>query len=137
MKKQTVNETEEILNVEEIMEAIRLKIADGESKVDESRQQLATGHLPAELYEHLEEARLSYDKIQPIPHIIPPSVPVIGGILASIQQQLHELVLYYVNQLAANQIRVNAHLLHSVEILVDETERALEMNEKNQDLGEE
>jgi hypothetical protein len=137
MEKQTANETEETLNVEDIMKAIRLKIADGEGKVDESRRQRASGNLPAELYEHLEEARLSYDKIQPTPHIIPPSVPVIGGFLASIQQKLHELVLYYVNQLAANQIRVNAHLLRSVEILVEETERVLETNEKNQEPDEE
>jgi hypothetical protein len=137
MEKQTANETEETLNVEDIMEAIRLNIAAGEGKVDESRRQSASGHLPAELYEHLEEARLSYDKIQPMILVIPHSAPVIGRFLASIQQKLHELVLYYVNQLAANQIRVNAHLLRSVEILVEETERILEMNENDQETDEE
>ncbi len=137
MEKQVANETEEILSVEEIMEAIRQKIGAGEGYVDESRQQMAAGHLPAELYEHLEEVRLSYDKIQPMPLVLPPSVPVLGGVLASIQQKLHELVLYYVNQLAANQIRVNAHLLRSVEILVEEAEKVLETNQKHQDPGEE
>jgi hypothetical protein len=137
MEKQVANETEEILSVEEIMEAIRQKIGAGEGYVDESRQQMAASHLPAELYEHLEEVRLSYDKIQPMPLVLPPSVPVIGGVLASIQQRLHELVLYYVNQLAANQIRVNAHLLRAVEILVEEAEKVLETNQKHQDPGKE
>ncbi len=120
MDEQTAESSEEVLDVEEIMKAIRQKIMAGKEGIEVDEVQTAGGPLPAEFYEHLQQARLAYDRIQPRLQLTPVNTPILGPFLQRIRQQMHELVLFYLNQLAANQIRVNGHLLAAVEILGQE-----------------
>ena len=73
--------------------------------------------LPPEFYEHLYQAGLAYDQIGVRLFVTPVKMPIFGRILVQLRAKLHELVLYYVNQLAAEQIKVNTHLLQSLSIL--------------------
>jgi hypothetical protein len=132
MKDPITENTQEALNVEEIMEAIRQKIAADKGVDAPPGEPVSGGMLPAEFYEHFHEARLAHNRIQPQVLVTPVSIPVIGNLLQPLRQKLHELVLYYVNQLAANQIRVNAHILNALEILSQEMERIERDNDRSQ-----
>jgi hypothetical protein len=115
------SETGETVRVEEIMEAIRRQLAERE--LTEQVENAPDGPLPASFYEHLNQARLAHDRIEPRVQLTPPNIPVIGRLVQPLRQKLHELILFYVNQLAANQIRFNAHILHSLAILSQELEK--------------
>ncbi len=73
-------------------------------------------------YEHLYQAGLAYDQIKPERLVRPVPVPVLGPVLGRLRQMLHELVLFYVNQVAAAQIRVNTHLLQALNALAQDLE---------------
>ena len=114
------------VNIEEIMQKIRQQIlakkastsADGEPVV-----QIGGRRFSPEFYDHLYQAGLSYDKIFVQVHVSKNSIPILGPIVEKIRQKIHELVVYYVNQVAANQIRVNHHLLRALSILNEELDK--------------
>lgn len=114
------------VNIEEIMQQIRSQIlaqkTAGSSNIPLIK--IDGKHLPSEFYEHLYQAGLAYDQIDIQMNLTPISIPIIGPILQNIRQKIHELVLFYVNQVAINQIRVNTHLLRSLSILGEEMEKA-------------
>ena len=121
------------VNIEEIMQQIRQQILakrlatapDGRSPI-----RIAGKHLPADFYEHLYQAGLVYDQIQVPVNVSRIAVPVIGPLLQTIRHKLHELVIFYVNQLAANQIQMNHHLLQALNILAEELEKREEESGK-------
>ena len=121
------------VNIEEIMQQIRQQILekrlatapDGRSPI-----RIAGKHLPADFYEHLYQAGLVYDQIQVPVNVSRIGIPVIGPLLQTIRHKLHELVIFYVNQLAANQIQMNHHLLQALNILAEELEKREEESGK-------
>lgn len=127
-----MNETEAIeeINIEAIMQDIRQQIL---AKKDLARPDrgpivsLSGKRLSPEFYEHLYQASLVYDQTDVKLYVTPVNVPLIGGLLQRIRQMLHELVVYYVNKQAAEQIQFNAHILRAVSLLAQE----LEAEERN------
>ena len=115
------SETGDEVRVEEIMESIRRQLTERERT--EPAVPASDGPLPAAFYEHLDQARLAYDRIEPRVHLTSPDIPVIGRLVQPLREKLHELILFYVNQMAAKQIRVNAHLLQALTILSQELEK--------------
>ena len=119
-------EAREEINIEEIMQDIRQQIL---AKKDLARPErglivtLSGKRLSSEFYEHLYQASLVYDQTDVKLYLTPMNVPIIGGLLQRIRQMLHELVVYYVNKQAAEQIQFNAHILHAVSLLAQELER--------------
>lgn len=121
------------VNIEEIMQQIRQQILekrlattpDGRSPI-----RITGKRLPADFYEHLYQAGLVYDQIQVPVNVSRISVPLIGPLLQTIRHKLHELVIFYVNQLAANQIQMNHHLLQALNILAEEMEKREEEGRK-------
>ncbi|MFW5942848.1 MAG: hypothetical protein ACOC9X_02380 [bacterium] len=75
-----------------------------------------------EFYEHVYQAGLAYDQVQVSMYVSKSSIPVLGRLVEWLRSKLHELVLYYVNQLAAKQITYNTHLLRAVSIMAEELE---------------
>jgi hypothetical protein len=115
------------INIEEIMQQIRGQILTQKTAVSGSQLpniNLDGKNLPPHFYEHLYQAALDYDQVQIQMNLTPIAIPIIGPLLQKIRQKLHELVLFYVNQVAANQIRVNTHLLHALSILSETLEQA-------------
>ena len=111
--------TEEI-NIEEIMQQIRKQILARKTAVSGNTSPIVNiegKRLPPEFYEHLYQAGLTYDQVGVQMNLTPITTPLIGSFLQTLRQKIHELVLFYVNQVAANQIRVNTHLLRSLSIL--------------------
>lgn len=110
----------EDVDIEAIMREIRRQIlARKAATAPAGAPEVPVGgkRLPPEFYEHLYQAGLAYDQIGARMHVTPMRIPIIGRILVWFRAKLHELVLYYVNQLAAEQIKVNTHLLQALSSL--------------------
>lgn len=122
-------ENKEIVNIEEIMQEIRQQILEKKDVVwSGSAPAVTVGgkRLPAEFYEHLYQATLVHDQIGVRLHVTKTNVPLIGGLLDNVRGKLHELVLFYVNKLAAEQIQFNTHILQAVNLLAQELEKEAE-----------
>lgn len=115
----------EEVDIEEIMQQIREQILARKAAGSPSGEppvKITGRRFPPEFYEHLYQASLAYDQVQVKMHVSKSGVPLVGPLLQRLRGKLHELVLYYVNQLAAQQINVNTHLLRAVSILAEELE---------------
>ena len=114
------------INVEEIMQQIRAEIlAQRAAQAGRSPIVSAGGRrFSPEFYEHLYQAGLAYDQIKPQIFVRKATTPLIGPLLTWIRQKVHQLVFFYVNQLAAEQIKVNTHLLRALDLLSQELEQA-------------
>lgn len=126
-------EQEEQVNIEAIMQEIREQILARKSALapgDAPALRVRGERFPPEFYEHLYHAGLAYDQIEVKQHVSRSSVPLVGPLLQWLRGKLHELVLYYVNQLAVQQIAVNTHLLQALTILSEELEKLPEAEEK-------
>lgn len=80
------------------------------------------GRLDAAIYEHLYHAALIHDQLTLSINVIPSHTPLVGRFVTLFRRKLHELVTYYVNQLAQKQITFNRHILGAVNGLVQEVE---------------
>ncbi len=123
--------TEKAGNIEAIMQSIRGHVLANESafSAGEPGPKSPGKVLPSEFYEHLHQASRTYDQIYTQLDLGPTNVPIMGGVFQTVRRKLHELVLFYVNQMAAKQINVNQHLLRTVNILAEEIESMQEAGE--------
>ncbi len=122
------------INIEEIMQQIRREILEKQATVGKGGAPLVpTGgtRFSPTFYEHLYYAALAHDQIQIKMHVTRIPIPIIGPIVEWVRGKLHELVLFYVNQVADQQTIVNKHLLQAISILSQELEREAKKNEQN------
>lgn len=115
----------EIVNIEEIMQEIRqLVLAKKDlARPDKMPFVKVTGRrLSPAFYEHLYQTSLIYNEMGVKLHVTKVNVPLIGPLLEKARTKFHELALYYVNQLAAEQIQFNTHILQAVSLLAQELE---------------
>lgn len=113
------------LNIEEIMQEIRQQILAKKDVVAGERTTavaVSGKRLPADFYEHLYQAALVHDQVWVKMLVTKSSTPLIGPLLDKLRGLLHELVLFYVNKLAAEQIQFNTHLLQAVNLLAQQLE---------------
>lgn len=78
------------------------------------------------LYHHLHLANTLYTDVE-TESILAPSpatrLPVIGKLWATIREQAHSLVRFYVNRAVAHEVEVNRHLVNSLNLLTAENQR--------------
>lgn len=119
------DERSETVNIEAIMQQIRRQILAQKGGPAEAEPIVPVEgkRFPPEFYEHLYHAGMAYDRIGVKMNVTPVNIPLIGKWIERIRSKLHELVLYYVNQVAAEQISVNHHLLQAISILSREFEQ--------------
>jgi hypothetical protein len=113
------------INIETLMTQIREQIVSKGTtvaKTDQGQHGIGGTRFPPDFYEHLRQAQLAHNQIQVPAFLSENNTPIIGGLLQSIRLKIHELVLFYVNQVASNQVRVNAHLLQALIIMSQELE---------------
>lgn len=121
-----MTETNTPVNIEEIMQEIRQQIL---AKKDVIRAEgapvvaISGKRLSPDFYEHLYQANLVYDQIGVKMLVTKANMPLIGPLLEKLRGKLHELVLFYVNKLAAEQIQFNTHILQAVNLLAQEMEK--------------
>jgi len=124
MKKDTENATTDI-NIEDIMRDIRAKILTKHATIGNNSEPIVPTsgeRLPPEFYEHLYQAALAYGDRGVKMHVTKVNVPLIGRFIEKVRGKLHELVLYYVNQVVSQQTEVNYHLLRAVAIVSEHIE---------------
>lgn len=108
------------INIEEIMQQIRREILLNQAVLHKDGSPLVNlngKQLPAEFYEHLYNAALAHDAVGVKLYVTKVNIPLIGPVLEKLRTVVHQLVLYYVNQLAAQQVSYNYHILQAVNAL--------------------
>lgn len=118
-------QTEPSINIEEIMRDIRASILAKQATIGNSGEPLVPTsgeRLPPEFYEHLYQAALAYGNIGVKMHVTKVSVPLLGGIIEWLRSKMHQLTLFYVNQVVSQQTEVNYHLLRALAIVSQELE---------------
>lgn len=125
------------VDIEEIMQEIRQQILAKKESLRAAGTTpipVAGERLPPAFYEHLYQASLIYDEIEVRLYVTKTKVPLIGPLLDKVRYKIHELVLFYVNQLAAEQMAFNEQILHAVSLLAQEME-ADSSDEESEDVA--
>jgi hypothetical protein len=117
------------INVAEIMEEIRRNIRRRQSEARGGKVTFpafdatvtpddeTTEEMERVLHHHLSQANLHYDKIGVALQFMPRPVPLIGRLWTAFRREAHNLVIFYVNTLAARQITFNDHVLRALNAL--------------------
>ena len=114
------------VDVEAVMRQIRSYIIthrNAAGPVSDMEPPPSDGRLGAAFYEQLYHAALIHDQLSSSINVIPSRVPIVGRFVTLARRQFHELVVYYVNQLAQKQIVFNRNILGAVNRLVEEIEQ--------------
>ena len=105
------------------MQDIRAKILAQQAQLPRYGETLVnvsgTRFSPA-FYEYLYQANLAHNQVGVDMQVTPVSLPVIGPLIEALRATVHRLVLFYVNQVKAQQREVNAHLLQALSLLAEE-----------------
>jgi hypothetical protein len=78
--------------------------------------------LSRDLYEAVRHTGLGYDKIHVNMALTETRLPLVGRLVHRLRAALHELVLFYVNRLAARQVRFNQQTARALAALVRDLE---------------
>jgi hypothetical protein len=78
--------------------------------------------LSRDLHEAVHYTGLDYDKIPVEIALTETRLPLIGGLVQRLRSAFHELVLFYVNRLAARQVRFNEQTARALACLVRDLE---------------
>jgi hypothetical protein len=116
------------LDVQLVMDRIRESMIEGalEDEVEYPTYAAArarAGNLPTlfseELYYQLEQANLNYDRVLAELSVVESQMPLVGTFVNRFKQELHRLVVYYVNMVAERQVTVNDAVVRTLNQLVD------------------
>jgi len=117
------------INVAEIMEEIRRNIRQRQNEARDKKVVFPTfdatvtpdveltEEMERVLHHHLSQANLHYDKIGVALQFMPRPVPLFGRLWTAFRREAHNLVIFYVNTLAARQITFNDHVLRALNAL--------------------
>lgn len=78
--------------------------------------------LSRDLHEAVRYAGLDYDKIHVEMALVDTRLPLIGKLVQRLRASLHELVLFYVNRLAARQVRFNQQASRALSLMLCDME---------------
>jgi len=125
------------VDIEAIMLEIRAQIiAQKAATGGEAVQIKLTGkHLPPAFYDHLYQAEVNYDQLALPLGVARSALPLVGPLIDRLRTELHRLVLYYVNRMAIQQMKVNNHLLRCINVLGEALEAAYEERDHSGDAG--
>ena len=121
------------IDAEAIMKEIRTRIRARRAKAESQGldfEAYADGLYPLppnavfsrDLYEAVRYVGLGYDKVGVEMALTETRLPLIGGLGHRLRAALHQVVLFYVNRLAARQVRVNEQMARTLTMLVHDLE---------------
>lgn len=116
-------EPDQEVDVEEIMKGIRARILAQQSDLPafvETLVDVSGKRFSPEFYEHLYQANLAHNQVGVNILVTPVRLPIVGPLIEGFRRKLHQLVLFYVNQVAAQQREVNTHLLQALSLMARE-----------------
>jgi hypothetical protein len=112
--------SEEAVDIEAIMAEIRVQIQEKRNAATVDASPGFGGPLPAEFYEALIKAEQATAHLQPKMVLTDSSLPIIGPLVNRFRYNFHELVLFYVNNLASNQIQFNTQVIRALTLLSED-----------------
>lgn len=124
------------IDIEVIMQEIRARILAQQAQLPrygETLVNVSGKRFSPEFYEHLYQANLAHNQVGVDLQVTPVSLPVIGPLLEKLRGKVHELVLFYVNQVTSQQREVNAHLLQALSMLAQELDEGATLGEEVDD----
>jgi hypothetical protein len=119
------------LDVQVVMDRIRESMVEGalDDEVEYptfAAARARSGGLPTlfpeELYYQLEQANLNYDRVLAELSLVESQMPLVGTFVNRFKQELHRLVVFYVNMVAERQVTVNDAVVKTLSQLVDRLE---------------
>lgn len=121
------------VDIEAIMQEIRARVRvrravakarglDWEAYADGLYPLASDAVLSRDLHEAVRYAGLDYDKIPLEMVLVDTRLPLAGRLVQRVRSALHELVLFYVNRLAARQVRFNEQTARALALLVRDLE---------------
>ncbi len=126
MAKEEENQIGPEVDIEAVMREVRAEVlAKKSARVQNSPLAAGVGgrRFPPAFYDHLYQAGLTFDVSTVELHVTKIPIPVVGPLIEKLRQKFHQLVLFYVNKLAADQAEVNENLLNALSILSQELEQ--------------
>lgn len=132
----TANEATVEIDVEEIMREIRTRILAEQANLpqySETLVDISGKRFSPEFYEHLYRANLAHNEVGVDLHVTRVSIPLLGPLVETLRRKIHELVLFYVNQVTSQQREVNAHLLQALSLLAQELDAEVPSREREKD----
>jgi hypothetical protein len=125
MEEQNSENTSDV-DIETIMRDVRAEVlAKKSARIRNSPLAAGVGgrRFPPAFYDHLYQAGLTFDVSTVELHVTRIPIPIIGPLIERIRQKFHELVLFYVNKLGAEQAEINENLLSALSIMSQELEQ--------------
>ena len=109
------------LDPDEIMRRIDAYLTERREAADDTPRQPRTvkGH-SGQVHVHLHRALDSADKVRVQVQARPVQLPLVGPWLSRARKALHELTIFYLDQLSSRQIRFNMHISNALAALVDQ-----------------
>jgi hypothetical protein len=111
------------IDIEQIMQEIRARILAQQSQLPgyaETLVNVSGKRFAPAFYEHLYQANLAHNEVGVDIQVTPVSLPLIGPLIQALRHKLHELILFYVNQVTSQQRKVNGHLLQALSLMAEE-----------------
>jgi hypothetical protein len=110
-------EPETTINIEEIMEQIRREILAKTGGAGTLAVPVSSRRFPPDFYDHLYQISLTHHQLEARLHLTPVNVPLVGPLVQWLRRKLHEVVIFYVNQVAMQQVAVNNHFLQALTLM--------------------
>lgn len=119
-------ETETTIDIEAIMEEIRREILAKTGGSGALGVPVSGRRFPADFYDHLYQISLTHHQLEAKLHLTPVHIPLVGPLVQWLRRKVHEVVIFYVNQVAMQQIAVNHHFLQALTLMSQALEEPVE-----------
>ncbi len=113
MDKQTKPQT---VDIESIMQEVRQEIL-GRKLPGQTGVPITGTRFAPEFYEHLYQAGLIQSQLGVKLFVTKSPTPLIGPLIDWLRTKFHQLVIFYINQLAEQQAEFNNHILQAVGLM--------------------
>lgn len=129
------NEKEIEIDIDQIMREIRTEIYSHKQRMAEEGElvlSLNGNRFSSKFYETLYQAGVGFSDLTIQPNVTKSSTPLIGPLIDRVRLAIHNLVLFYVNQLAAEQAAFNRLIVRAVNQLSQELESELKDSDRSE-----
>ncbi len=109
------------VNIEAIMQDIRRQILS-KKRIGQADLPLGGKRFSPAFYEQLYQASLMQSETGVTMLVAKSTVPLLGSLIDMLRSKLHQLVLFYIDQVVSQQTAVNDHLLQAITLMSQELE---------------
>ncbi len=119
------------VNIEAIMQDIRRQILS-KKRIGQADLPLGGKRFSPAFYEQLYQASLMQSETGVTMLVTKSTVPLLGSLIDMLRSKLHQLVLFYIDQVVSQQTAVNDHLLQAITLMSQELEEEAKQESEEQ-----